>query len=337
MRQELELFIPARYILQALLSGLLHENSEQRLLGLLEQKSLSLSDLEQVDARIPIQWISHMIPKNQEASPFLLAVQFGDAVRLTSQGDLSLVLMTSASMREALEATSYLYLHSNVLDLKFYESETHGYLVFDIHTNDQFLDAIVLLYCQAAIHRLTSIISGVTPRCSANLACEKPQNFNSLSISYIENWSFDQPISSLIFEKEFLSCPSLFADPVEHALSKRACESALALKNPKDNLMKSVQQLMENENTWEQEEIAGRLHLSRSTLKRRLSEQGITFSELVIRVRKQQSVRLLSTTNHSLQQIAEMLGYSDQSSFSHAFKSWFDQAPRDYIKSTLLD
>lgn len=331
-----EPYIPARYILQALDSELLTETGKQHLLSLLEANGLTLKDLEKREACVPAQWINHLIPNDGNMSPPSLALKFGDMVRLTTPGELSFLIMTSATVRDALKTTSYLALYTNALTIEFYESETLGYVCLNSYVNDLLVDSMILCFCVATINRLVFLITGQKPKCKTNLAIEKPNEFDRLTLSANKNWHFGQPSWGILFDKEFLNCPSLFADPVENAVYRRACESALKEKNS-DNFRFAIEKLMKNESLWEQDCIAARLHVSRSTLKRRLAEQGITFSEVSISVRKYLSIQLLMTSNYSLQKISETLGYRDQSSFSHAFKKWFGLPPKEYAKLQSLN
>ncbi|MCG8317549.1 MAG: AraC family transcriptional regulator [Pseudomonadales bacterium] len=333
MSLSLDPYIPGRYLLQALASGLLREDSEQQIEEFLKSEGLSLQALEHTDSRFPIKWISHLIPKNSAISPLLLAVEFGNLAKLTSQGDLSLVLMTSANVREALNAACYLRLHSNAVTVDFRETQAAGYLIFDIKTGGKFTDEVLLYYSLAALRRLLYIITKQHPACTIKVAAEKPPEFEEFTLNNESEWKFNQPINCLKLDKVFLDTPSIFADPVEHSLAKRACESALSKMESTLSISDRVHMLMIDEGVWEQDLIADRLHISRSTLKRRLSQQGLSFAEQLNNARKKQAIHLLTASDFSLQTIAEQLGYSDQSNFSHAFKKWFNVAPGEFKNS----
>jgi AraC-like DNA-binding protein len=73
--------------------------------------------------------------------------------------------------------------------------------------------------------------------------------------------------------------------------------------------------------------VAAEVGMSRRSLSRRLSELGTSFNELIEGLRKQIAHRYLHETNLSCTQIAFVLGYSDVSSFNHAFKRWSGETP----------
>lgn len=79
-----------------------------------------------------------------------------------------------------------------------------------------------------------------------------------------------------------------------------------------------------------QELIAGRLNRSLSTLQRQLNTEGTTYQEIRDETRKTLAEDYVHDRQLSLSQIAYMLGFSDQSNFSRAFKRWTGVSPRDY-------
>jgi AraC-like DNA-binding protein len=81
-----------------------------------------------------------------------------------------------------------------------------------------------------------------------------------------------------------------------------------------------------------QEEIARRLHISVRTLKRQLKREGTNFRSLVSETRESMAEELLRTERLSIDQIADRLGYSEASSFVHAFTRWKGTAPRTWAR-----
>jgi AraC-like DNA-binding protein len=76
--------------------------------------------------------------------------------------------------------------------------------------------------------------------------------------------------------------------------------------------------------------LARELGISRRTLQRRLSALGSSFKKMLQDVREEQSRRYLDDPRLAVTEIALLLGYSDQASFSNAFKSWCGCAPTEY-------
>jgi AraC-like DNA-binding protein len=76
--------------------------------------------------------------------------------------------------------------------------------------------------------------------------------------------------------------------------------------------------------------IAEHLCMSSRTLQRRLADSGQTYQRLLDESRRSLAEKLLRQTTYSLNEIAFMAGFSDQSAFNRAFKRWAGQTPRSF-------
>lgn len=78
------------------------------------------------------------------------------------------------------------------------------------------------------------------------------------------------------------------------------------------------------------EDVAFRLNVSPRTLRRRLQQEGTSFRKTLEAVRLELAQRYLTETARSIGSIADLLGYEDQNSFSHAFKVSVGMPPMQY-------
>ncbi|MEL7369843.1 MAG: helix-turn-helix transcriptional regulator, partial [Myxococcota bacterium] len=81
--------------------------------------------------------------------------------------------------------------------------------------------------------------------------------------------------------------------------------------------------------------VARAMGVSERTLGRRLAETGTTFRDVLDRFRAEQSERLLLDGALSLAEIADALGYNDQSAWTKAFRRWRGQTPATWLKDAL--
>lgn len=79
--------------------------------------------------------------------------------------------------------------------------------------------------------------------------------------------------------------------------------------------------------------VAHRLGMSSRSLRRHLSLAGYTFSDIRNEVRLGFATRYLTESRVSLDTIAEWLGYSDQASFSKAYRTWTGKTPGQVRRS----
>jgi AraC-like DNA-binding protein len=79
--------------------------------------------------------------------------------------------------------------------------------------------------------------------------------------------------------------------------------------------------------------VSSFLHLSASTLQRRLSAEGTTFQALKDQLRRDIAIQHLSSTPVALTTLALQLGFADGPAFQRAFKAWTGSPPGAYRRS----
>jgi AraC-like DNA-binding protein len=82
-----------------------------------------------------------------------------------------------------------------------------------------------------------------------------------------------------------------------------------------------------------QELVSSRLNRSASTLHRQLQAEGMSYRDVLESTRRSLAEEYLRDGKHSQAQIAYLLGFSDQSNFSRAFKRWTLMSPSQFQQS----
>ena len=82
-------------------------------------------------------------------------------------------------------------------------------------------------------------------------------------------------------------------------------------------------------------DVARTLGMSQRTLERKLSDEGLNFTELLQQLRRDLAVRYLKERNLHVSKIAWLLGFQEVSSFTHAFKRWTGKTPSQ-VRTTEL-
>jgi AraC-like DNA-binding protein len=70
--------------------------------------------------------------------------------------------------------------------------------------------------------------------------------------------------------------------------------------------------------------------VSKRTLQRRLSETGVSYSDLVDQVRLQQALDLIVARSAKICDVARRLGYADAANFDRAFRRWTGVSPSSF-------
>jgi AraC-like DNA-binding protein len=83
-----------------------------------------------------------------------------------------------------------------------------------------------------------------------------------------------------------------------------------------------------------QESIADTLHISLRSLQRRLREEETSFKGLLEDTRQALAQQYLRENHRSIGEITYLLGFSEPSNFTRAFKRWTGQTPAEFRDTT---
>ena len=78
------------------------------------------------------------------------------------------------------------------------------------------------------------------------------------------------------------------------------------------------------------ESAAEALEVSGRTMRRRLQQENTTFRDVLEKTRKEVCEVMLAQQEQSMAQIAQLLGFSEQSAFTRAFRRWHGKSPSQY-------
>ncbi len=146
-----------------------------------------------------------------------------------------------------------------------------------------------------------------------------------------DNIEFGATADDITFSNNIRQSPVVSADPYLNKLMISYCEEAISHR-PKT--LGSFRSRVENviatllpHGKAHASEIARELGVSQRTFARRLSEEGLSFSEVLDGLRSDLANRHLADRDLAISQIAWLLGYRDVGAFSHAFKRWTGKTP----------
>ena len=79
--------------------------------------------------------------------------------------------------------------------------------------------------------------------------------------------------------------------------------------------------------------VARSLGISVRSLRRRLDEEGVSYTSLLNEARATLAKRMLDDPRRSIYETAYAMGFSDPSAFHRAFKRWTGMTPTQYRES----
>jgi len=81
--------------------------------------------------------------------------------------------------------------------------------------------------------------------------------------------------------------------------------------------------------------VASRFSMSNRTLRRRLEEEATSYQEILDDVRAELARHYLTKEKRGIDEVAFLLGFSDPSAFTKAFRRWSGQTPADFVRANL--
>ena len=144
---------------------------------------------------------------------------------------------------------------------------------------------------------------------------------------------FNQPYTQVVFPLHFLGIPMPQSDPGTRQLLDQQARAMLLALPDSDNLDRALQQAMVRllpEGRAQLPQLAAELSMSTRSLQRRLAQRQGNWRTLLDRTREQLAQQYLADPTLTLADIALLLGYSEHSAFSRAFKKWTGRSPKAF-------
>lgn len=269
-----------------------------------------------------------------------IGLAIGSRMRLGDIGVLSHAAAASPTLGSALELLSrflYVLAHGNSIrmDLTPRRAAVNYFLKDEfkaLHNQD-------IELATSHIAKLVRDISGrqINPSL-VELERSRPDYHKDLQSFFGCDVRYRASGNRLHYPREFLEIPLVSSDPsLLEALNYFLVER-LKLRDEDEDLVARVNHLISanlGADSLDIAQIAVLLGLGRRTLQRRLAAHDLVFSEMVENARKTIAVDYMRGDEYSLTEVAYMLGYSELSAFSRAFRRWTGMSPQDYRTDNL--
>jgi AraC-like DNA-binding protein len=150
--------------------------------------------------------------------------------------------------------------------------------------------------------------------------------------------TFEAVADRLCFDRDEWEAPIEHADAALAAiLEAHAATVAARAGEPDGAFVESVRRVLTTALTEapNAETVARALHVSLRTLQRKLAAAGTTFREVSDGTRQRLAESYLADPRVSITEIAFLLGFSDQASFTRAYRRWSGEPPGVWRKRAL--
>lgn len=326
---------PAAYAL--ILAELAREYGIERR-ALLEGSSLDPADLGSLGARVADEDFRVLVENalRLTGDP-ALGLRLGERLNLSAHAVLGQAFLTCRDLAEVLQLFErYYHVLAPDLDLEF-RREARRFAVIAA-AQDTHLPLHFGLECLAAALRntLAGLLGGDRLPLRYEFPYAAPAHAESYQRTLGDDVHFDRPVAAWSFSVEHLATPLPSSNPALRELYEAECARLLSdLTDPGDLAVRSRRLLRKLEGQYPQmPQLARMLGVSSRTYRRRLSDLGTSYQQLLDEVRAEHARRLLCDSGLPIASIAYRLGFSDPSNFRRAYRSWTGTTPARSRRAT---
>ena len=146
--------------------------------------------------------------------------------------------------------------------------------------------------------------------------------------------AFSAEATEIHYDHGLLDDRPPLTNPVTLAMLRESCEALIRRTGDGSSTTGLVTRLiMERPAPFpSMEAVAEASGLTTRTLRRRLADEGTTFSEIFDQVRRDLAEKYLTAGHFTVEDIAELLGFTDASNFRQSFKRWTGSVPSEFRK-----
>jgi AraC-like DNA-binding protein len=195
---------------------------------------------------------------------------------------------------------------------------------------ERFLSDDILGSSQAIVNTLC--IDPIRVR-RAHFTYSRPADVSELEATFGAELHFDQAVSCLYFDRSVLSAPVIKLDYELHENFTTGLKDLFERDQNADPFLLSARRTVARAlptGDVSIDNLATELGVSRRTLQRRLTQRNTHFLQVLADVRAEMASNYLVDKRLGVTEIAFLLGYSDQASFSTAFKGWYGVSPSEF-------
>jgi AraC-like DNA-binding protein len=141
------------------------------------------------------------------------------------------------------------------------------------------------------------------------------------------------PVDSVWLDPRALAFTPTLANPGLHTFLRAQADELLATRQASSTIAVQIREAIAVElasGLPPLSRVAQRLAMSERSLRRTLHREQQSFRQIVDGVRKDRAIELLRSGHVSIAQVSSLLGFSDPSAFSRAFKRWCGRSPQSF-------
>ena len=263
-----------------------------------------------------------------------LGLQIGACENTSSYGLMGYAMSCTPNMKEAAEiAIKYQKASPSLMNMSLVHTGSESSL---IATSPRSLGEEISFLVEevfSAIKRSFYFLSGknVAPQ-SVHFSYAEPSYSQLYKNTFNCPIFFNAPHNKIIYKKEDLEIPTLQGNLVAQKVANSLCDKYLKSHAAEDDIAQQVRSaLFTSPGKFPNEDmVALQLGIHSRNLRRQLKSNNTSFQRIFDGVREQLACEYLQNSKLALDDIAELVGFSDASNFRRAFKRWTGKVPSAY-------
>jgi len=189
------------------------------------------------------------------------------------------------------------------------------------------------------VHGLSCwLVNQRIPLHKLSFRASRPEDQSDYRMRFCEDIDYDASETWLCFDKKFLEMKIAQSTDTLGTFLKESPGCLLVKYRNDDSLSAQIRRYLRglSPGTWpERDDLAVELHMSNSTLQRRLQAEGTHYQSLKDDLRRDMAIDLLSRGDMTVTQVAAATGFQETSAFHRAFKKWTGVNPGAYRRGHL--
>jgi len=268
-----------------------------------------------------------------------LGLLVGSSMDISSQGIFGYAIITSTTIGDALKLmVRYNKALLPSIDVKMLSRENRVEVIIKApHLRDDLERFYIELLYAAIMRSGNTLIPKGRASVHVEFQYDVPYDKAPYQQLFGSKVKFNSARSVLSFDETSLDLAIVTANPVARDIFRRECDRLLSRDTHRGMISERVQEVLLQSGTEfpTSMRVANQLHMSESTLQRRLAKEGYKFQQLLDQVRNKLAYEYLTGTKLTINEIASLLGFSDAANFRRAFKRWSKQTPTAVRNQTL--
>jgi AraC-like DNA-binding protein len=181
---------------------------------------------------------------------------------------------------------------------------------------------------------MRSILDSEVKLTAVKVAYPRPPHWRDYEAVFDCPVEFGASHCEMIFPLAHMSRRPVQANIITAEICEELCSNMLHRLEQSSDLVTRIRNLLlaNARSAPSLESIARRVHMSPRSLRRKLQNEGTSYQKILAEVRALLAKEYLATTDLSMEQVAELIGFGHVANFQSAFKRWVKQTPAQFRK-----